>query len=165
MMDSIFNFSPHPIRAISHTTKYNSQKKSFGNQNKLKKQTLQIKIKGVTLVVPLILHSVLTTMSTTSIKLPDDIKQKANAAALDLGITPHAFMVEAIRKATLAAEKQAAFIADAQAARTATLQSGLGFSATDVHEHLHKRISEKIDAGKKKKVPKSRKLTAKPWRA
>lgn len=121
--------------------------------------------KGVTLVAPFVLYRVMAIMSTTSIKLPDDIKQKANAAALDLGITPHAFMVEAIRKATLAAEKQAAFIADAQAARSATLQSGLGYAATDVHAHLRKRISEKIDAGKKKKVSTLSKLTAKPWRA
>ena len=114
---------------------------------------------------PLILQIMLTIMSTTSIKLPDDIKQKANAAALDFGITPHAFMVEAIRKATLAAEKQAAFIAEAQAARTATLQSGLGFAAADVNAHLRQRISEKIDAGKKKKTSSPSKLTAKPWRA
>ena len=120
---------------------------------------------GVTLVSPRILQVMLIIMSTTSIKLPDDIKQKANAAALDLGITPHAFMVEAIRKATLAAEKQAAFIADAQAARAATLQSGLGFAAADVHAHLRKRISEKIDTEKKKKVSAPSKLAAKPWRA
>ena len=114
---------------------------------------------------PLILQIMLTIMSTTSIKLPDDIKQKAYAAALGLGITPHAFMVEAIRKATLAAEKQVAFIAEAQAARTATLQSGLGYAATDVHTHLRKRISEKIDGEKKKKTSTPSKLTAKPWRA
>lgn len=114
---------------------------------------------------PFILQSMLIIMSTTSIKLPDDIKQKANAAALDLGITPHAFMVEAIRKATLAAEKQSAFITEAQTARTATLQSGLGFAAADVHAHLRKRISGKIDAGKKKKASAPSELTAKPWRA
>jgi len=116
-------------------------------------------------VSPFILQIMLIIMSTTSIKLPDDIKQKANTAALNLGITPHAFMVEAIRKATHAAEKQAAFIAEAQAARSATLQSGLGFAADDVHAHLRQRISEKIDAGKKKKTSSPSKLTAKPWRA
>lgn len=124
-----------------------------------------MEIKGVTLVAPFILYRVMAIMSTTSIKLPDDIKQKANAAALDLGITPHAFMVEAIRKATLAAEKQASFIADAQAARAATLQSGLGYEADDVHADLRKRISERIDAGKKKNTSAPSKLTAKPWRA
>ncbi len=114
---------------------------------------------------PFILQSMLIIMSTTSIKLPDDIKQKANTAALNLGITPHAFMVEAIRKATLAAEKQATFIVEAQAARSATLKSGLGFAAADVHAHLRQRISEKIDPGKKKKTSSPSKLTAKPWRA
>ena len=103
-------------------------------------------------------------MPTTSIKLPDDIKQKANAAALDLGITPHAFMVEAIRKAALTVEKQAAFIRDAQAARTATLKSGLGYTAQEVHQHVRDRINEKMDAAKKKKTAVHTSLTAKPWR-
>jgi predicted transcriptional regulator len=104
-------------------------------------------------------------MSTTSLKLPDELKQKASAAAIDLGVTPHAFMVEAIRKATLAAEKQAAFINDAQAARAATLESGLGYAAHEVHQHLRNRIKEKMDAASKKKTVAPTKLTAKPWRA
>lgn len=103
-------------------------------------------------------------MSTTSLKLPDDIKQKAIAVAADLGITPHAFMVEAIRKAALAAEKQAAFIGDAQTARAATLQSGLGYAAQEVHQHVRDRINAKIDAAKKKKTAVHTKLSAKPWR-
>ena len=104
-------------------------------------------------------------MSTTSLKLPDELKQKASAAAMDLGVTPHAFMVEAIRKATLAAEKQAALINDAEAARAATLKSGLGYAADEVHQHLRDRIQKKMDAASKKKTAVPTKLTAKPWRA
>ena len=45
-------------------------------------------------------------MSTTSLKLPDDLKERAAAAAKIQGITPHAFMVEAIRMAATAAENR-----------------------------------------------------------
>ncbi|MBR7800226.1 hypothetical protein [Undibacterium fentianense] len=103
-------------------------------------------------------------MSTTSLKLPDELKQKASAAAMDLGVTPHAFMVEAIRKATLAAEKQAALINDAEAARAATLKSGLGYAADEVHQHLRDRIRAKMDAASEKKTVAPTKLTARPWR-
>lgn len=103
-------------------------------------------------------------MSTTSLKLPDELKQKASAAAMDLGVTPHAFMVEAIRKATLAAEKQTALINDAQAARAVTLESGMGYAAHEVHQHLRDGIKEKVDAASKKKTATHKKLAATPWR-
>ena len=35
-------------------------------------------------------------MATTSLKLPDDLKQRAAKAAHELGVSPHAFMVSAI---------------------------------------------------------------------
>ena len=43
-------------------------------------------------------------VSTTSLKLPEEIKMQAISAAKDLGITPHAFMVEAIKQASINAE-------------------------------------------------------------
>jgi len=72
-------------------------------------------------------------MSTTSLKLPEDVKQLAVAAAKQQGVTPHAFMVDAIRVAAVAAEKRAAFVADAVASRAETLGSGKGYSADEVH--------------------------------
>ena len=38
-------------------------------------------------------------MATTSLKLPDELKERAAKAAQELGISPHAFMVDAIRHA------------------------------------------------------------------
>jgi predicted transcriptional regulator len=78
-------------------------------------------------------------MSTTSLKLPEDVKQLAAAAARQHGVTPHAFMVEAIRAAAVAAERRAAFVAEAQAARAEALESGKGFDADDVHAWLRAR--------------------------
>lgn len=93
-------------------------------------------------------------MSTTSLKLPDDLKERAAAAARAKGITPHAFMVEAIRVAATVAEQRARFVADAQAARDAMLASGQGYDADEVHAYLRDRLS-----GRTPSQPK-----AKPWR-
>ena len=94
-------------------------------------------------------------MSTTSLKLPDDIKRLAAAAAKERGVTPHAFMVEAIRSAAVAAQLRAEFVADAQAARAQALKSGKAFPASEVHAYLRARIR-----GLKAPKPK-----AKSWRS
>lgn len=78
-------------------------------------------------------------MSTTSLKLPEDVKERAVAAAKRRGVTPHAFMVEAIRSATSAAERRAQFIADALSARKHLMRTGKGFGADDAHEYLRRR--------------------------
>ena len=93
-------------------------------------------------------------MSTTSLKLPDDLKEQVAAAASSQGITAHAFMVEAIRTAATAAENRARFVAEALAARKAMLKSGRGFDADEVHAYVRARAS-----GKAASRPK-----AKPWR-
>ena len=81
--------------------------------------------------------------STTSLKLHEDVKQLAIAAATHLGVTPHAFMVDAIRVAAVAAEKRAAFVADAFASRAEAIESGQGYSAAEVHAYISARASGK----------------------
>jgi predicted transcriptional regulator len=93
-------------------------------------------------------------MSTTSLKLPEALKAQAAAAAERLGITTHAFMVDAIRQAAAAAEDRARFIAAAKAARKAALKQGTGFDADEVHEYIRARA-----AGTAARRPK-----ATPWR-
>ena len=93
-------------------------------------------------------------MSTTSLKLPQELKKRAAAAAQARGITPHAFMVSAIEQAAALAEKRAAFISEAAAARNAMLKTGKGYSAGEVHAYLRSRVG-----GKPAKRPK-----AKSWR-
>jgi predicted transcriptional regulator len=94
-------------------------------------------------------------MSTTSLKLPDDLKQRAANAAQELGMSPHAFMVAAIEQAATAAERRARLIADAGAARDEMLETGKGFDADEVHAYLKSRVS-----GKKTTKPRAR-----AWRA
>ena len=94
-------------------------------------------------------------MSTTSLKLPDDLKARAEAAARKRGTTVHAFMVEAVRTATSAAEQRARFVAGALAAREGMEKSGKGYVAEEVHAYLRAKLR-----GVKARRPK-----AKSWRA
>lgn len=94
-------------------------------------------------------------MSTTSLKLPQDLKKRAAAAAQARGITSHAFMVGAIEQAANAAEKRAGFVADAIAARDAMLNTGKGYVAEEVHAYLQNRAGAKP----------AKRPRAKSWRA
>src|SRR3546814_760156 len=94
-------------------------------------------------------------VSTTSLKLPEDVKQLAAAAAKQQGVTPHAFMVDAIRAAATNAERRAQFVADAVASRTEAVKSGKGYAAAEVHAYLRDRAQGKSTA----------KPRAKAWRA
>lgn len=89
-------------------------------------------------------------MSTTSLKLPDELKQRAVAAAARIGVSPHAFMVHAIEQAAGAAERRTDFLGEAQAAREQMLRTGKGYDAGDVHAWLKARI-----AGKRRAQPKA----------
>jgi predicted transcriptional regulator len=90
-------------------------------------------------------------MSTTSLKLPEDIKQRAVAAAQKQGVSPHAFMVRAIELAATAAEQRANFVAEALSAREKMVKTGKGFDADEVHAYLKARIT-----GEKATKPKAR---------
>jgi len=93
-------------------------------------------------------------MSTTSLKLPDELKQRATTAAQELGISTHAFMIGAIRQAADAVEQRSEFIAQAQTARAEMLQSGLGYDANDVRSYLRQRLTNN----------QADRPDAKPWR-
>jgi predicted transcriptional regulator len=90
-------------------------------------------------------------MSTTSLKLPDELKQRAVAAAQTRGVSPHAFMVQAIEQAAIAAEQRSSFVAEARSARAEMLKTGKGYAADEVHTYLKARI-----AGKKSAKPKAK---------
>lgn len=85
-------------------------------------------------------------MTTTSLKLPDDLKQRATRAAEREGLSPHAFMVQAIEQAATNAERRASFKAAAHAAREEALATGQGYEADAVHNWLKARASGKESA-------------------
>ena len=90
-------------------------------------------------------------MATTSLKLSDELKQRAIDAAEKMGVSPHAFMIHAIDQAATAAERRASFVGDAQAAREQMLATGKGYDAGEVHAYLKARLS-----GDKSAKPKAR---------
>jgi predicted transcriptional regulator len=93
-------------------------------------------------------------MSTTSLKLPDELKLRASTAAEELGISTHAFMVGAIRQAADAVEQRTQFVAQAQGARADMLQSGQGHDASEVRAYLRARLAD----------PAAARPAVKPWR-
>lgn len=80
-------------------------------------------------------------MSTTSLKISDELKQRAITAAQQQGLSPHAFMLQAIEQAALVAEQRSGFVTDALAARAGMLQSGNGYDAEDVRAYINARIT------------------------
>ncbi len=85
-------------------------------------------------------------MSTTSLKLPEDLKKRVMAAAQGRGMSTHAFMVRAIEESAKAAELRATFVAQAEKARKAALRTGKGYEAEAVHEYLLARINSRPTA-------------------
>lgn len=90
-------------------------------------------------------------MSTTSLKLSDELKQRAVAAAEQKGVSPHAFMVQAIEQAAAAAEKRAGFVGEAKVAREQMLSSDKGYDASEVHAYLKARVAGDMVARPKTK--------------
>ncbi len=94
-------------------------------------------------------------MATISLTLPEDIKQRAAAAAQQRGISLRAFMVDAIVQTTTAAEGRSDFASDARAARDQMVRTGMGYDVGEVTAYLKARI-----AGTNPAKPKAR-----PWRS
>ncbi len=90
-------------------------------------------------------------MSTMPLKLPDELKQRAVAAAQRQGMTPHAFMIQAIEHAAMAAENRASFVVEAEAARMTLLKNGKGYDADEVHAYIRNRVSGQQSARPKAK--------------
>ncbi|MDD5242181.1 MAG: hypothetical protein PHG47_10760 [Sulfuricella sp.] len=79
-------------------------------------------------------------MPTTSLKLSETLKNRVTNVAKIKGTNPHAFMLDAIERVTLAAERRAAFVDEALAARKEMQLSGTGYPAGEVHDYLERRL-------------------------
>lgn len=93
---------------------------------------------GITMVTP-ILRS--PPMATTSLKIPEELKQRTIHAAQQLGQSPHAFMLNAIERTVQASEQRASFVAEALAAEQEMLASGQGYAADEVHAYIKARVA------------------------
>ena len=90
----------------------------------------------------------------TSIKLPEELKARVEAAAEAAGKTTHAFMLEAIERETARAERYEAFVDEALQAEREMERTGLYYVAEDVFRYMSARAQ-----GKTARRPKP-----KPWR-
>ena len=94
-------------------------------------------------------------MSATSIKLPEQLKQRLAQLARDAGQTPHAFMVDALAREANRAELQARFAAAAAQSEQQALSSGKAHSLDAAFDYLQTRLTQ----------PKTRRPVARSWRA
>lgn len=88
--------------------------------------------------------------TSTTLKLPEELKERIKPLAKAAGKTPHAWMVEALQLSAALAEKRSAFIAAALQADEEVEKSGEAYAAEAVHRYIAARA-----AGRKGKRPKA----------
>lgn len=79
-------------------------------------------------------------MATTSLKLPDALKERVAKLAEAAGKTPHAFMVEAISVETERTEKYQQFLARAQESKREFDETGIAYDADEVNAYFRAKI-------------------------
>ena len=90
--------------------------------------------------------------STTTLKLPQQLRARVTALAKKSGRSPHSLMLEAIERHTSREERMREFVKEALAADRDIDQGGEVYAAADVHAWM-----ERLATGKKTARPK-------PWR-
>ena len=92
-------------------------------------------------------------MSTTTIRLPDDLKEKVKHAAKRAGTTSHNFILEAIAEKAELAEQRNNFLSDAESRYAAIVASGKTIPWADMQRYLKDKA-----VGKKATSPVAKKL-------
>lgn len=92
-------------------------------------------------------------MSTTTIRLPDDLKAGVAAAAKRAGTTAHSFILAAIAEKTDEEERRNEFHEVAEKRYAAIVATGKTVSWSEMRAYLTDRV-----AGKKARPPAARKL-------
>ncbi len=83
-------------------------------------------------------------MATTSLKLPDTLKERVAKIAEETGKTAHAFMVDAIEHETSRNEKYQQFLAEAEASWQEYQKTGIAYAAEDVHAYVRAKLRGEI---------------------
>jgi predicted transcriptional regulator len=78
-------------------------------------------------------------MPATSLKLTDVLKARVATIAQNAGMSPHAFMVDAIERQARLAELRGSFVEDALASRAEAHETGKAYAAADVHDYMEAR--------------------------
>jgi len=80
-------------------------------------------------------------MTTTTIRLPEDLKTRVAAAAKRSGTTAHGFILEAIAEKTQQAELRAAFETDADQRYARLMATGEAIPWSEMRKYLEARVS------------------------
>lgn len=92
-------------------------------------------------------------MSTTTIRLPEDLKARVAAAAKRAGTTTHGFILDAIAEKAEQEDMRAAFDAEAEDRYTRMVATGKTIPWQEMRSYLEERLT-----GKEVKRPIARKL-------
>lgn len=77
-----------------------------------------------------------------SLKLSPELKARVAAISKKCGVSPHAFMIDAIVQQAERSERRQRFLAEALAAEKELMETGEGFSADEVHSALDQRARQ-----------------------
>ncbi len=88
--------------------------------------------------------------NTTSLKLPDELKEKVGTLAHGVAQTPHAYMVEAIAEKVARDEKRQEFLASGLEAAARFKRTGLVYPHKETMAYIRARAT-----GKKARKPKA----------
>jgi predicted transcriptional regulator len=80
-------------------------------------------------------------MSTTTIRLDDELKSRVSALAKEAGTTPHAFMLDAIERAVDEAEDDAEFHRRADESWAEYQRTGEYYDLEDIKVWLRARVA------------------------
>jgi len=95
--------------------------------------------------------------NTTSLKLPEDLKERIGKLTQGVAQTPHAYMVEAIAEKVSRDEKRQDFINAALASAAETKRTGISYAHDDVWDYIMKKArGQKARKPKPIKLPKSK---------
>ena len=92
-------------------------------------------------------------MSTTTIRLPKDLKERLTRAAARAGTTPHALILEAIAEKTESEERRSEFLDTAEQRYADIVTAGKTVAWSEMRRYLERRL-----AGSRASHPKPRPL-------
>lgn len=85
-------------------------------------------------------------MSTTTLRLPPDLRDRVSRLAEESGTTAHSFMLEAIAERVTSEELRRAFLNEGNERLANMLTSGLGIEWADMRDYLGERAAGHAEA-------------------
>jgi predicted transcriptional regulator len=80
-------------------------------------------------------------MSTTTLRLPQDLRDRISRLAEQSGTTAHSFMLEAIAERVASEELRRKFLGEGNDRLAGMLESGLGIEWGDMRDYLGQRAA------------------------